>query len=134
MDLKLKEVIEGLQKKSNGIIFFKTGKFYIATGPEAIYLHRLFGIKRTCFGKTCKVGFPVSAEEKYSLKLVEEDISFNFCEKEDEIIKVIKSFKGNMGKSDLELEVVDCEKCKLEKEAELRARNGIFDKIVGELV
>lgn len=55
--MQIGKIIEELQEKTAGIILMKNGMFYIAVGADAIILSNEMGLKRTCFGKKCKVGF-----------------------------------------------------------------------------
>ncbi len=110
--MSFKEMIEGLKEQNEGnTILIRNGQFYIAIGNDALFLHRLLGLKCTCFSKgVCKVGIPITSIDKYIPKLINSGYRFS-----------IYDFDGNTitekeGKiSEIEnVEVQDnlgCEKC-----------------------
>ena len=61
------QMMEVLKEKDKGnIVFVKLGAFYVAVAEDAVLVHKLIGLKCTCFKKNiCKVGFPINAYEKY---------------------------------------------------------------------
>ncbi len=54
------------QKEKGKIVIVKLGNFYVATEEDAVLLHDKLNLKCSCYkNKTCKIGFPVKALEKY---------------------------------------------------------------------
>ena len=111
-NMSFKEMVESLKEQNEGnTILIRNGQFYIAIGSDALFLHRLLGLKCTCFSKgVCKVGIPITSIDKYVSKLINSGYRFS-----------IYDFDGNTitekegGISDIEnAEVQDnlgCEKC-----------------------
>ena len=76
--MAFKEMMEILQEKDKGkIILIKLGAFYIATGKDAVLLHKKLNLKYTCFtNNTCKVGVPIASLDKYIEKLDKEKLAY----------------------------------------------------------
>ena len=67
--MSFSRMLEYLQIKNKGkIVFVNAGNFYIAMGKDAVLLNKLLGLKTSCMKtEICKVGFPITALEKYSI-------------------------------------------------------------------
>lgn len=67
-----------LQEKESGkIVLVNIGNFYVASGKDAVLLNKILDLKLTCLEKgICKVGFPISALEKYTNKIEEKQYSY----------------------------------------------------------
>ena len=64
-------------KNKNKIVLCNAGEFYIAIGKDAILLSNILGLKLTCLKpEVCKVGFPITALEKYTDLIHEQKYSF----------------------------------------------------------
>ena len=63
-------MLEILQDKdSSKVVLIKLGHFYIATGRDAVLLHKKLNLKCTGFkNNICKVGIPVNSLEMYMAK------------------------------------------------------------------
>ena len=90
------------EENKEKIVFINAGMFYIAVEEDAVLLNSKLKLKCSCFkSHTCKVGVPINVVEKH-LKKVEElgysYIVYNF-NKEREMLKVVKEFKGKPNKT-----------------------------------
>ena len=68
--MSFSKMMELLQiKHKNKIVLCNAGEFYIAIGKDAILLSNILNLKLTCLKpEVCKVGFPITALEKYTEK------------------------------------------------------------------
>ena len=71
-------MMELLQEKNKGkVIICNCGNFYVATGKDAIILHKELNLKLSCFkSEVCKIGFPISSLEKYTDMIEERKYSY----------------------------------------------------------
>lgn len=76
--MSFSQMLEILQDKdSSKVILIKLGHFYIATGRDAVLLHKKLNLKCTCFkNNICKVGIPVNSLEKYVEKFNQMQYSY----------------------------------------------------------
>lgn len=76
--MAFKEMMEILQENNKGkIVLIKLGAFYIATGKDAVLLHKKLDLKCTCFtNNACKVGVPITSLDKYIEKLENLKLSY----------------------------------------------------------
>lgn len=109
------KMVELLQNKEQGyIILINNGNFYIARGRDAILLNKILDLKLSCAEKdVCKVGFPLTALEKYK-KLIKRErysyIIYNFDRTKFKIEKIEK-YDGPL-KNDIKENKKDCYICK----------------------
>lgn len=101
------KMLELLQRKDKGyIVLANAGNFYIARGKDAVWLHKMLGLKVNCLEtEVCKVGFPINSLEKY-IKLIEEKeysyIVYNYNSQRSSL-DIIKKYKGkNLNKEETE--------------------------------
>lgn len=76
--MSFSKMMELLQiKHKNKIVICNAGEFYIAIGKDAILLSNILNLKLTCLKpEVCKVGFPITALEKYTDLIYEQKYSF----------------------------------------------------------
>lgn len=111
-----RKIIEELQKNTEGLVIMKNGSFYISIKEDALILEQELMLKKTCFGKNCKVGMPANHIEKYIDKIKSFDISFNLCSYEKGELELIEGFRGSKNRSDFDISLLTCEECKQKKE------------------
>lgn len=74
---------------------FKSGLFYIFLNDDAKYVSEKYNLKLTSFGNEVKVGFPVSAKEKYMLMFKNENIEIvsndTIQSESNKIIKILNN-------------------------------------------
>ena len=111
--MKFSEKVRLLKKKvGNKILFVQNGNFYIAIGKDAVILHELLNLKRTCFIKyLCKVGVPIKSLDKYLRAIREKDISYIVYDNENGELKVKDEYEGENKKITLQ-DNLGCEDCK----------------------
>lgn len=89
-------MMELLQQKNKGkVIFCNAGNFYIAIGKDAVLLNNLLGLKLSCLKEEiCKVGFPLTALEKYTNLLEEKKYTYivYFFNQEKEELEIKKEY------------------------------------------
>ena len=83
-------MLEILQDKdSSKVVLIKLGHFYIATGRDAVLLHKKLNLKCTCFkNNICKVGIPVNSLEKYVEKFNQMQYSYIIYDYDKQVIKI----------------------------------------------
>ena len=88
--MSFSQMLEILQDKdSSKVILIKLGHFYIATGRDAVLLHKKLNLKCTCFkNNICKVGIPVNSLEKYVEKFNQMQYSYIIYEYDKQVIKI----------------------------------------------
>ena len=100
--------------ESGKIVLVNIGNFYVASGKDAVLLNKILDLKLTCLEKEiCKVGFPISALEKYTNKIQEKQYSYivyRYIAKEVklEITKIRKA----KNKNEITQEKANCLLCK----------------------
>lgn len=108
------EMVEILQEKNGKrMLLIRNGHFYIATGKDAVILHKKLNLKCTCFKKgICKVGIPVNSLEKYIDKLEKTMYSYVIYDydKENNEIKEILRRPGRVSK--INVKNINCFECK----------------------
>ena len=74
---------------------FRSGLFYILLNDDAKYISKKYNLKLTSFGNEVKVGFPVSAKEKYMLMFKNENIEIvsndTIQSESNKIIKILNN-------------------------------------------
>ena len=87
--MSFSQMLEILQDKdSSKVILIKLGHFYIATGRDAVLLHKKLNLKCTCFkNNICKVGIPVNSLEKYVEKFNQMQYSYIIYDYDKQVIK-----------------------------------------------
>lgn len=92
------EMMEILQIKNKGkIVFCNAGEFYLATGKDAVLLKELINLKLTCLKpEVCKVGFPISALEKYLEKIYQKEYGYivYYFDQAKEELEILEEYKG----------------------------------------
>ena len=88
--MSFSQMLEILQDKdSSKVILIKLGHFYIATGRDAVLLHKKLNLKCTCFkNNICKVGIPVNSLEKYVEKFNQMQYSYIIYDYDKQVIKI----------------------------------------------
>ena len=88
--MSFSRMLEILQDKdSSKVILIKLGHFYIATGRDAVLLHKKLNLKCTCFkNNICKVGIPVNSLEKYVEKFNQMQYSYIIYDYDKQVIKI----------------------------------------------
>lgn len=104
-----------LQEKESGkIVLVNIGNFYVASGKDAVLLNKVLDLKLTCLEKgICKVGFPISALEKYTNKIEEKQYSYivyRYIAKEVKL-EITKIHKAK-NKNEITQEKANCLLCK----------------------
>ena len=104
-----------LQEKESGkIVLVNIGNFYVASGKDAVLLNKILDFKLTCLEKgICKVGFPISALEKYTNKILEKQYSYivyRYIAKELKL-EITKIHKAK-NKNEITQEKANCLLCK----------------------
>lgn len=104
-----------LQEKESGkIVLVNIGNFYVASGKDAVLLNKILDLKLTCLEKgICKVGFPISALEKYTNKIQEKQYSYivyRYIAKEVKL-EITKIHKAK-NKNEITQEKANCLLCK----------------------
>lgn len=104
-----------LQEKESGkIVLVNIGNFYVASGKDAVLLNKILDLKLTCLEKgICKVGFPISALEKYTNKILEKQYSYivyRYIAKELKL-EITKIHKAK-NKNEITQEKANCLLCK----------------------
>ena len=104
-----------LQEKESGkIVLVNIGNFYVASGKDAVLLNKILDFKLTCLEKgICKVGFPISALEKYTNKILEKQYSYivyRYIAKEFKL-EITKIHKAK-NKNEITQEKANCLLCK----------------------
>lgn len=114
--MSYKEMLIKLKEEEKEIILIKNGVFYIAIGNDAVLLHKILGLKCTCFSKEiCKVGIPITSLEKYTQMLKEK--KYKYCvyeleENEEEIdIKIIQKDEDGVNENQEKLKSLECNEC-----------------------
>ena len=109
------KMMELLQQKNKGkIIFCNAGNFYIAIGKDAVLLNNLLGLKLSCLKEEiCKVGFPLTALEKYTNLLEEKKYTYivYFFDQEKEELEIKKEYEGKYI-NETQAEKINCYTCK----------------------
>ena len=87
--MSFSQMLEILQDKdSSKVVLIKLGHFYIATGRDAVLLHKKLNLKCTCFkNNICKVGIPVNSLEKYVEKFNQMQYSYIIYDYDKQVIK-----------------------------------------------
>lgn len=92
------KMMELLQIKNKGkIVICNCGNFYISVGKDAILLNQLLNLKLSCFKpEVCKIGFPITALEKYTELICQRKYSFivYFFDKEKQELEVVQEYNG----------------------------------------
>ena len=126
-------MLELLQEKNNQrIVFIKSGVFYIATGKDAVILHKKLNLKCTCFKKgICKVGIPVNSLEKYIDKLEKTNYSYVIYDydKENNEIKEILRRPGRA--SIIKVKNINCFEC---EKTDKKEDNSEYAKALNKLL
>ena len=108
------KMMELLQLKNKGkIVLCNCGNFYIAVGKDAILLHKLLGLKLSCFKvEVCKIGFPINALEKYTEQICKSKYSFivYYFDKEKKELEILQEYNG-LRNSELKQENNNCYLC-----------------------
>ena len=88
--MSFSQMLEILQDKdSSKVVLIKLGHFYIATGRDAVLLHKKLNLKCTCFkNNICKVGIPVNSLEKYVEKFNQMQYSYIIYDYDKQVIKI----------------------------------------------
>ena len=88
--MSFSQMLEILQDKdSSKVILIKLGHFYIATGRDAVLLHKKLNLKCTCFKNNIfKVGIPVNSLEKYVEKFNQMQYSYIIYDYDKQVIKI----------------------------------------------
>ena len=88
--MSFSQMLEILQDKdSSKVVLIKLGHFYIATGRDAVLLHKKWSLKCTCFkNNICKVGIPVNSLEKYVEKFNQMQYSYFIYDYDKQVIKI----------------------------------------------
>ena len=88
--MSFSQMLEILQDKdSSRVVLIKLGHFYIATGRDAVLLHKKLNLKCTCFkNNICKVGIPVNSLEKYVEKFNQMQYSYIIYDYDKQVIKI----------------------------------------------
>ena len=98
--MSFSQMLEILQDKdSSKVVLIKLGHFYIATGRDAVLLHKKLNLKCTCFkNNICKVGIPVNSLEKYVEKFNQMQYSYIIYDY-DKQVNEIKEIINKTGKA-----------------------------------
>ena len=88
--MSFSQMLEILQDKdSSKVVLIKLGHFYIATGRDAVLLHKKLNLKCTCFkNNICKVGIPVNSLKKYVEKFNQMQYSYIIYDYDKQVIKI----------------------------------------------
>ena len=91
-------MMELLQEKNKGkVIICNCGNFYVATGKDAVILHKELNLKLSCFKpEVYKIGFPISSLEKYTDMIEERKYSYivYYFDKQKEELEKLKEYSG----------------------------------------
>lgn len=114
------EMLEILQERNDGrMVFCNNGSFYIAIGRDAILLNKILDLKLTCMKeKMCKVGFPITAYDKYLGKLIKTGYGFTIFDfdSEKEELNIVVSCTGKRLNNEIKRNnCFNCEKNKNKK-------------------
>ncbi len=113
--MSFSKMIEYLQVKNKGkIVFVNAGNFYIAIGKDAVLLNKLLGLKTSCMKtEICKVGFPITALEKYSELICEKKYSFivYYFNNDTVDLEVVLDYDGKY-KNEITNTTINCYICK----------------------
>lgn len=112
--MSFSNMLEILKEKNKGkIVIIKLGAFYVATGEDAVLLHKKLNLKCTCFkNNICKVGFPIDSLEKYIEKI--EQLKYSYIiykidKEKNELIEIC----SKIGKKHKEINKnINCLYCK----------------------
>jgi hypothetical protein len=130
-NMKYSEKVKFIKESLNGeILLTQAGKFYIAVGSDAVFLHNLLGLKCTCFCKDmCKVGFPVDSLEKHCEKLIASGYSFIVCDVDSDGEFVPKKVKITNKKYNEPRYNIGCETCPKNKYAKQKKNEEEKEKL-----
>lgn len=124
------EILQEANKEK--IVLIRLGAFYIATGRDAILLHRKLQLKVTCFkNNICKVGVPVNALEKYLRQIDKTKYSYIVYDydKEKNELKIICDKEGKKHK--ITGNNINCLLCKgietYDEDKYMKALNKMFE-------
>ena len=113
--MSFSRMLEYLQVKNKGkIVFVNAGNFYIAMGKDAVLLNKLLGLKTSCMKtEICKVGFPITALEKYSELICEKKYSFivYYFNNDTVDLEVVLDYDGKY-KNEMTNTTINCYICK----------------------
>lgn len=112
--MSFSQMLEILQDKdSSKVVLIKLGHFYVATGRDAVLLHKKLNLKCTCFkNNICKVGIPVNSLEKYVEKFNQMQYSYIIYDY-DKQANEIKEIINKTGKAcKIKDKNINCLKCK----------------------
>lgn len=112
--MSFSKMVEILKKKEkNKVLFIKCGAFYLAMGEDAVFLHKKFNFKCTCYLENeCKIGIPINSIEKYISKLNDINYAYIVYDFDKEKNKLIKIYEAEGKYHNIQEKSINCLVCK----------------------